>query len=111
LLQERDAAVLAFGPPPTPESLLAASTPAPVVTPEKPLPGQAVPHGQAISLSTAYAQPASFTGEEEKKQQRMSQAELDAEKKRLVALIQAATNLEEVNKLQKQLETLIANNA
>jgi hypothetical protein len=110
--QEREAALLQFGPPPTAAALSAAAQAATVAAlsagaaAEKPAPGQAVPTGQAVSLSTAYSQPSSFVAAP-----KLSPEALAAEKKRLVGLIAAASNLEEINDLQKQLETLIANNA
>lgn len=104
-----------FGPPPTAAALSAAVQAATVAAlsagavAEKPAPGQAVPTGQAVSLSTAYSQPSSFVAAP--KAAKLSAEALAAEKKRLVGLISAAANLEEINDLQKQLEALIANNA
>lgn len=111
--KERDAALLQFGPPPTVAAMHAAATAADsaassAVVVEKVAPGQAVPQGQAISLNTSYAQPSSFAAPPVAK---LSAEELAAEKKRLVGLIGAATNLDEVNALQKQLEALIARHA
>lgn len=108
--KERDAALLMFGPPPTLAQLqqavvdaaAAANEPA---QPEKPLPGQAVPQGQLVSLNT-YASPSTAAAAP-----KLSAEELSTEKKRLVGLIAAATNIDEVNALQKQLETLIAQHA
>jgi U2 small nuclear ribonucleoprotein A' len=103
--KEREAAVAKFGAAPTAASLAAAaaaaaSSSAPMQV-EKVAPGQAVPTGQLISLNASSA-----SGPP-----RLTPDALAAEKKRLVGLIQASSNLEEVNALQKQLEALIARHA
>jgi len=116
--KEREAALQQFGPPPTAAAMQEAAQASTIAAlqaarqPEKVAPGQAVPMGQAVSLSTSYAQPSSYAASSAAAATpRLSSEELSAEKQRLVGLIAAATKLEEVNALQKQLETLIANNA
>lgn len=114
-VQEREAALAQFGPPPTAASLAEAAQASTIAAlqaakvPEKAAPGQAVPSGQAVSLSTSYAQPSSFTAAAAAA--KLSPEALTAEKQRIVGLIAAATKIEDVNALQKQLETLIANNS
>ena len=101
-----------YGAPPTSAALLEAAQASTVAAlaaarvPEKVTPGQAVPTGQAVSLTTSYAQPSSFAAPA-----KLAPEALTAEKQRIVGLIAAATKIEDVNALQKQLETLIANNS
>jgi U2 small nuclear ribonucleoprotein A' len=121
--KEREAALMQFGPPPTAQALQEQAQAGTIAAlqaarqPEKLAPGQAVPSGQAVSLSTSYAQPSSFAASSSSAAAaaaapvRLTPEELSAEKKRLVGLIAAATKLEEVTALQKQLETIVANNA
>jgi U2 small nuclear ribonucleoprotein A' len=122
--KEREAALMQFGPPPTAQALQEQAQAGTIAAlqaarqPEKLAPGQAVPSGQAVSLSTSYAQPSSFAASSSAAASaaaaapvRLTPEELSAEKKRLVGLIAAATKLEEVTALQKQLETIVANNA
>ena len=113
--KEREAALAKFGAPPTAEALSAAAQSATIaalqaaVAPEPVAPSQAVPSGKAVSLSTSYAQPSSFVAPQSRP--KLSADQLREEKQRLVGLIGAATNLQEVGALQKQLETLVAQNS
>lgn len=119
--KEREAAVALFGPPPTAAALTAAAQSATIaalqaaVAPEPVAPSQAVPSGKAVSLSTSYAQPSSFTASAASaasaSRPKLTADQLREEKQRLVALIAAASNLQEVGALQKQLETLVAQNS
>lgn len=109
---ERAAALAQFGAPPTADSLTqqareAAADAAMGESKEKErvAPGQAVPMGQAVSLN-AYG--GATSSSQQQQQARLTPDQLAAEKKRLFDMIAAASSLDEVNTLQKQMEQLIA---